>query len=94
MPQIEINNLDDTVNFSQVSEEERKEFARKIMSEQIGFVRRCLVCFDCAKIIVNLIKIIIFAKVLTKLLGVMTGREVIDAIVEELEEDIYKITYN
>ena len=29
MPQIEINNLDDTVNFSQVSEEERKEFARK-----------------------------------------------------------------
>ena len=93
MPQIEINNLDDTVNFSQVSEEERKEFARKIMSEQIGFVRRCLVCFDCAKIIVNLIKII-FAKVLTKLLGVMTGREVIDAIVEELEEDIHKITYN
>ena len=93
MPQIEINNLDDTVNFSQVSEEERKEFARKIMSEQIGFVQRCLVCFDCAKIIVNLIKII-FAKVLTKLLGVMTGREVIDAIVEELEEDIYKITYN
>ena len=93
MPQIEINNLDDTVNFSQVSEEERKEFARKIMSEQIGFVQRCLVCFDCAKIIVNLIKII-FAKVLTKLLGVMTGREVIDAIVEELEEDIHKITYN
>ena len=93
MPQIEINNLDDTVNFSQVSEEERKEFARKIMSEQIGFVQRCLVCFDCAKIIVNLIKII-FAKVLTKLLGVMTGREVIDAIVEELEEDILKITYN
>ena len=93
MPQIEINNLDDTVNFSQVSEEERKEFARKIMSEQIGFVQRCLVCFDCAKIIVNLIKII-FAKVLTKLLGVMTGREVIDAIVEVLEEDIHKITYN
>ena len=93
MPQIEINNLDDTVNFSQVSEEERKEFARKIMSEQIGFVQRCLVCFDCAKIIVNLIKII-FAKVLTKLLGVMTRREVIDAIVEELEEDILKITYN
>ena len=93
MPQIEINNLDDTVNFSQVSEEERKEFARKIMSEQIGFVQRCLVCFDCAKIIINLIKII-FAKVLTKLLGVMTGREVIDAIVEELEEDIHKITYN
>ena len=93
MPQIEINNLDDTVNFSQVSEEERKEFARKIMSEQIGFVQRCLVCFDCAKIIVNLIKII-FAKVLTKLLGVMTGREVIDAIVEELEEGIHKITYN
>ena len=93
MPQIEINNLDDTVNFSQVSEAERKEFARKIMSEQIGFVQRCLVCFDCAKIIVNLIKII-FAKVLTKLLGVMTGREVIDAIVEELEEDIHKITYN
>ena len=93
MPQIEINNLDDTVNFSQVSEEERKEFARKIMSEQIGFVQRCLVCFDCAKRIVNLIKII-FAKVLTKLLGVMTGREVIDAIVEELEEDIHKITYN
>ena len=93
MPQIEINNLDDTVNFSQVSEEERKEFARKIMSEQIGFVQRCLVCFDCAKIIVNRIKII-FAKVLTKLLGVMTGREVIDAIVEELEEDIHKITYN
>ena len=93
MPQIEINNLDDTVNFSQGSEEERKEFARKIMSEQIGFVQRCLVCFDCAKIIVNLIKII-FAKVLTKLLGVMTGREVIDAIVEELEEDIHKITYN
>ena len=93
MPQIEINNLDDTVNFSQVSEEERKEFARKIMSEQIGFVQRCLVCFDCAKIIVNLIKII-FAKVLMKLLGVMTGREVIDAIVEELEEDIHKITYN
>ena len=93
MPQIEINNLDDTVNFSQVNEEERKEFARKIMSEQIGFVQRCLVCFDCAKIIVNLIKII-FAKVLTKLLGVMTGREVIDAIVEELEEDIHKITYN
>ena len=93
MPQIEINNLDDTVNFSQVSEEERKEFARKIMSEQIGFVQRCLVCFDCAKIIFNLIKII-FAKVLTKLLGVMTGREVIDAIVEELEEDIHKITYN
>ena len=93
MPQIEINNLDDTVNFSHVSEEERKEFARKIMSEQIGFVQRCLVCFDCAKIIVNLIKII-FAKVLTKLLGVMTGREVIDAIVEELEEDIHKITYN
>ena len=93
MPQIEINNLDDTVNFSQVGEEERKEFARKIMSEQIGFVQRCLVCFDCAKIIVNLIKII-FAKVLTKLLGVMTGREVIDAIVEELEEDIHKITYN
>ena len=93
MPQIEINNLDDTVNFSQVREEERKEFARKIMSEQIGFVQRCLVCFDSAKIIVNLIKII-FAKVLTKLLGVMTGREVIDAIVEELEEDIHKITYN
>ena len=93
MPQIEINNLDDSVNFSQVSEEERKEFARKIMSEQIGFVQRCLVCFDCAKIIINLIKII-FAKVLTKLLGVMTGREVIDAIVEELEEDIHKITYN
>ena len=77
-----------------MSEEERKEFARKIMSEQIGFVQRSLVCFDCAKIIVNLIKIIIIAKILTKLLGVITGKEVIDAIVKEFEEDIHKITYN
>ena len=30
MPQIEINNLDDTVNFSQVSEEEKEEFVEKI----------------------------------------------------------------
>ena len=56
LPQIEINNLDDAVNFSQVSEEEKKEFVEKIMSKQIGFVQRCLLCFDCAEIIVDLFK--------------------------------------
>ena len=64
------------------------------MSEQIGLVQRCLLCFDSAEIIVNQIKKISVAKILTKLSGVMTGREVINAIVEKFEEDIQKISYN
>ena len=91
MPQIEINNLNDTVNSLQVSEEEKKN-VEKIMSEEIGLVQRCLLCFDCAEIIVNLIKKINVANILTKLSGVMTGREVIDAIVEEFEVDISKLS--
>ena len=53
------------------------------MSKQIGLVQRCLLCFDCAEIIVNQIKKISVAKILTKLSGVMTGREVMNAIVEK-----------
>ena len=64
------------------------------MSKQIGLVQRCLLCFDCAEIIVNQIKKISVAKILTKLSGVMTGREVMNAIVEKQEEDIQKISYN
>ena len=77
-----------------MSEEEKKEFVEKIVLKQIELVQRCLLCFDGAEIIVNLIKKINVAKILRKLSGVMTGREVKDVIVEEVKEDTHKIIYN
>ena len=77
-----------------MSEEEKKEFLEKIVLKQTELVQRCPLCFDGAEIIVNLMKKINVAKILRKLSSVMTGREVIDVIVDELKEDTHKIYYN
>ena len=47
MPQIEINYIDNIVDFSQFKEQEKK---RKELREKVeGTVQKYLLCFDCKK---------------------------------------------
>ena len=47
MPQIEINYIDNIVDFSQFKEQEKKK--KELREKDEGTVQKYLLCFDCKK---------------------------------------------
>lgn len=108
MSQIEIENVNNTLYFSQTSENKKKSFWKKIIARQIyiyidEFILRQTnelpeeyyqyIYLD-DTVVIDFAKKINADEIVRSLSGVMTGGEIVDVIIKVLEEDIFKTTYN
>ena len=94
MPQIEIKILNDTIDFSRVTDEEKEKFVEKIMQRQAMLIEKYLKSFGFTGLINDFIKNINIAKIVANLSGVMTGRQIINIIMEVLKDDLSKTAFN
>ena len=94
MPQIEIKILNDTIDFSRATDEEKEKFVEKIMQRQAMLIEKYLKSFGFAGLINDFIKNINIAKIVANLSGVMTGRQIINIIMEVLKDDLSKTAFN
>lgn len=108
MSQIETENVNNTLYFSQASENKKKSFWKKIIARQIyiyidEFILRQTnelpeeyyqyIYLD-DTVVIDFAKKINADEIVRSLSGVMTGGEIVDVIIKVLEEDIFKTTYN